>query len=146
MKLRKATIGDLDTLTHLEDVVFDQYRYTRSQLKHLLTRAKATTYVMEDGGEIAGWAIMLWKKSVKVGRLYSLGVRADYRRRGIANELLGRLEKDAKARGCDRVSLETQASNADGRPFYSKRGYTVVETMQGYFVDGADAVRMMKWL
>ncbi|MDA1188931.1 MAG: GNAT family N-acetyltransferase [Chloroflexi bacterium] len=146
MKLRKATIKDLDVLTYLEDTVFDQYRYTRSQLRHLLTKAKATNYVMEEDGEVIGWAIMLWKKSVKVGRLYSLGVHDGHRRRGIANELLGRLEEDARSRGCDRTTLETHKPNAGGRAFYASRGYREVEEVPGYFVDGETMIRMVKKL
>jgi len=146
MALRRATPKDINSLTSLERLVFDRHAYNCDQLRYLLTKAKATTYLTEHEGDIVGWAIMLWKKSAKVGRLYSLGVRPSHRRKGIANKLLTQLEYDAIQKDCDRTTLETTESNIEGQAFYRFRGYQVTEKMPGYFPDGSDAIRMVKQL
>ena len=146
MDLRRAKSNDLNMLISLERLVFDQHAYNHQQLRYLLTKAKATTYVTKNEDGIVGWAIMLWKKSVRVGRLYSIGVRPDHRRKGIANQLLAQLEDDAIQRDCNRTTLETTESNIGGQAFYRARGYVVTEKMPGYFHDGSNAIRMVKRL
>jgi hypothetical protein len=57
--IREATPQDLDALLELELAGFDRDTFRLSQLRYLLTRANATTFILEEMGEIQGAAIML---------------------------------------------------------------------------------------
>jgi ribosomal protein S18 acetylase RimI-like enzyme len=146
MKIRLATIADLDELEWLEDNVFVQDRYHRAQLRYLLSEAYATTHVAVEGAQIVGWAIMLWKRKSHVGHLHSLGVRREWQGHGIGPKLLDLIEAEATERGCDRVSLYARATNEQAIRVYSRRGYETVKVIKDYFVDGGTGLRMMKHL
>jgi ribosomal protein S18 acetylase RimI-like enzyme len=61
------------------------------------------------------------------GWVYSLAVKPEYRRRGIATALVRRLEESLAGRGCPKVNLQVRASNAGVVAFYEKLGYGVEE-------------------
>jgi ribosomal protein S18 acetylase RimI-like enzyme len=78
--IREATPQDLDALLELELAGFDRDAFRLSQLRYLLlTRANATTFILEEMGEIQGAAIMLWRRNSSVGRLYSIVVYSLFR-------------------------------------------------------------------
>jgi len=144
MKIRLATLADLDELEWLERDVFVQDRYHRAQLRYLLGRAYATTHVAVEDRVIVGWAIMLWKRKSRVGHLHSLGVRREWQGQGIGPRLLDLVEAEAAQRGCDRVSLYTRGTNDRAIKVYSQRGYKTVKVIKEYFPDGGTGLRMMK--
>ena len=55
-----------------------------------------------------------------------LATEARYRGRGVASQLLARLERTASILGCARVTLETSTSHEAAVRLYTRRGYTQV--------------------
>jgi GNAT superfamily N-acetyltransferase len=68
---------------------------------------------------------------------------ADLRRGGLGTALLGQAEREAVARGCIGIHLDTFSFQA--RPFYEKLGYTVFGTIPD-FPPGAARYFLMKRL
>jgi len=52
-------------------------------------------------------------------------VRPEYRREGLAGDLMDRIEDWAVERRCRRVSLDVNGANETARKLYEKRGYSV---------------------
>jgi len=62
-----------------------------------------------------------------------LAVVPNYRRRGIAHELLRWLEKTAMVAGVDTVALEVRAVNTPARTFYRQAGYQENQYLRHYY-------------
>ena len=80
----------------------------------------------------------------KTGHVSSLAVLDDYRRLGIAKELMEILHVQMKFRyGVDCSTLHVRCSNRGAQKLYlGSLGYNVVETVQKYYQDGANAYYM----
>ena len=146
IRIRKATLRDLDTLHQLEVTHFGDDQFSRSQLRHLITRANATTYVIENGDAIAGSAIMVWRKNSRIGRLYSILITRQAQGHGLGAILLSSCESDAMKRGCTHLSLEVRADNRSAIGLYLKNGYEITDSLPGYYADGSNGLKMVKRL
>lgn len=102
----------------LEDRLYD-YNVERTRLSD---GQWLTFFVRDDQGKIVaglhGWT---WGGR---GRVQTLWVRSDLRRLGYGTRLLAAAEQEAKARGCDRILLDTFSFQAP--LFYQKHGYQIV--------------------
>ncbi len=83
-------------------------------------------WVAAVGDEIAGANISYWKRHGDWGWVGRLGVRRDYRRRGIAEALLQTSFRELWSRGERRVALGVDAQSPTGATrLYEKAGMTV---------------------
>ncbi len=81
--------------------------------------------------EFAGFGIMQYE--LDHAHLNLLAVVPNYRRRGIAQELLRWLEKTAMVAGVDTVALEVRAVNTPARTFYRQAGYQENQYLRHYY-------------
>lgn len=142
--IRTATLDDLDILLRFESTYFGLDQFTRQQVRYLLTRANAITYVLEHNGEIVGSATMVWRKNSTTGRLYSIVVDKAAQGKGFAARLLKSCEDEAARRGCTRVSLEVRVDNRAAILLYERHGYVAEGTLLDYYADGSDGLKMTK--
>ena len=70
----------------------------------------------EDAGELAGYSVNRWHFSgdPEFGWIEILGVRPEWRRRGLATALLQQSFRDFRGRGATRVGLGVDAENTTG--------------------------------
>jgi ribosomal-protein-alanine N-acetyltransferase len=73
-------------------------------------------------------------------------VAREYQRRGVAQCVIGELEKAGRERGCGYAYLEVRVSNRPAIELYKKLGYQSAYTRKGYYLDGEDALVMEKVL
>jgi len=145
MRVRRARLADLDALVRLEQS-FSSDRLSRASFRHLLRRGHAEIWVCENHGEVAGNAVVLYRRGIRAARCYSLVVRPTERRRGIARTLMKRAEAAALARGCREMRLEVRPDNAAAVGFYRKHGYETTGKFPGFYEDGSEAMKMCKRL
>ena len=81
--------------------------------------------------QFAGFGIMQYE--LDHAHLNLLAVVPNYRRLGIAHELLRWLEKSALVGGIDTVALEVRAVNVPARSFYRNAGYLENEYLRHYY-------------
>ena len=141
--VRRATKGDLEALDGLERS-FPGDRLKRSSLSRLLGRDSAELWVAEASGRVVGDAVVLFRKGFVSARLYSLVVRPESRRQGVARSLLARAEAGARERGAVAMRLEVREDNRTAIALYEKFGYEVVGRTADYYQDHSDALRMQK--
>ena len=97
-RIRLATEYDLPVLVYLEQVAFESDRFTKDQLEYLLTRSRASTFVLEHGSAVVGAACVLWRKERNLARLYNLAVDPAFRGKGYGDRLLRECELESARR------------------------------------------------
>lgn len=77
----------------------------------------------------------------KEAELQNLAVRPDFRRRGVARQLVERLHERLTEAGVERIFLEARASNFAALSLYRSCGYTECGLRRNYYAsDGEDAL------
>jgi len=142
--IRLATEHDLDALVALEQTAFESDRFSEDSLAYLLTRSRATTFVVEADQTIAGAACVLWRRRHQSARLYNMAVSPDFRGRGFGGVLLDECEREAAFRGCKVMTLEVRKDNHTAIALYDKRGYRVTRTLPGYYDNGSPGLKMAR--
>jgi [ribosomal protein S18]-alanine N-acetyltransferase len=99
----------------------------------------------EDGG-VAGFAIagMQRRRGALTGRLITIDVRADMRRRGVGHLLLEAVEERLRAAGATAMALEVAVDNSAAQGFYERHGYARTGRIPGYYLGKLDALVMEK--
>ncbi|MEM9529643.1 MAG: GNAT family N-acetyltransferase [Pseudomonadota bacterium] len=90
--------------------------------------------------QIAGFAVMQYH--ARHAHLCLLGVRPEFRRRGVGRRLVGWLEKSARVAGVFNVILEVRESNSVALSFYQRLGYQQAERLTSYYGPNAHALRL----
>ena len=136
--------ADLEALWELENRVFATDRMSRRSLQRLLASPSAVILVAKAGVAIAGVAIVLFRASSRIARLYSLAVAPKHTGRGIASALLAAAEKTAMSRKCRSLRLEVHEKNHGAIKVYRKAGYREFGRYHQYYEDRGHALRFEK--
>jgi ribosomal protein S18 acetylase RimI-like enzyme len=162
-KLRRGRRSDLDALVALEGELFAGQLFaghliSRASFRRLLGSPGATYIVAEAGAQVgaqvgaqagdqvAGYVLVLYRANSGAARIYSIGVAARFRRRGLARKLMVAAEKDAAGRGRKAVRLEVRADDRGAIALYESSGYRRIWRAPGYYGGGVDALRLEKTL
>jgi len=143
-KIRLATEFDVSNLFQLETAAFDSDRFTKDQVEYLLTRSRASVFIIENNRTIIGAAYILWRKSHQGARLYNIAVDPAYQRKGYGTRLLKECELEAARRGCRKISLEVYQENKPALHFYENNGYVIMRTLPDYYGPGFSGFKMSK--
>jgi len=145
--VRRAEGRDLDGLVRLEHRCFDLDRLSRRSLRHFLGPGQGVLLVAEGGaGELAGYALVVFRRNSRAARLYSIAVDPGERRRGLGRRLLQAAEAAAVEAGATELRLEVRTDNRAAIAAYEAAGYAPIGRYAGYYEDGADALRLAKRL
>lgn len=106
----------------------------------------AVLLVAEQGGRLAGYALVLFRPNTRIARLYSLAVAPDAAGQGLGPLLLAAAEEAARARNSTRLRLEVRAGNARAISRYRKSGYDLFGRHLDYYDDHGNALRFEKRL
>ena len=93
----------------------------------LATQPGAFSLIARVDGEPAGIANCFTGFSTFAARplvnVHDLGVKAEYRGRGVGRALLGAIESEARRRGACKVTLEVLSGNAPAKALYAALGF-----------------------
>ncbi|HMQ03584.1 MAG TPA: ribosomal protein S18-alanine N-acetyltransferase [Pyrinomonadaceae bacterium] len=138
---------DLDEVLRLNLRCFkDGENYTKHTFKYLLTQPNALCYqVVTAEDKMAGFVCILVGED-GTGHITTIAVAPEHRRRGLAERLLGHLDRALIERGVSSVVLEVRVSNTVAQQVYLNSGYTVVQQLPRYYNNGEDGLLMVKSL
>ncbi|KUK40087.1 MAG: [ribosomal protein S18]-alanine N-acetyltransferase [Synergistaceae bacterium] len=75
-------------------------------------------------------------------RVMNLAVLPEYRRQGVASQLLLAMEEMAKLWGCKEMALEVRESNYGAQALYARFGFYKARRLGRYYSDGEAAFLM----
>ncbi|MDR3255537.1 MAG: ribosomal protein S18-alanine N-acetyltransferase [Synergistaceae bacterium] len=91
--------------------------------------------------EIVGYAVL--SRNEGTAHLMNIAVLPDFRRMGVASQLMIANEEIALEWGSKRMRLEVRATNRPAREFYDKLGFSFKRRIRRYYVNGDDAFIML---
>lgn len=146
LRIRAATINDIDALFALETAVFETDRISKRSFRTLIARPTAATLVAEVGGSVGGYAMILFRAGTGMARLYSIAVAPERSGAGLGRKLLQAAEEAAKNHARIILRLEVREDNAGAIALYRKTGYRQIGRIEDYYEDGMNALRFEKLL
>jgi ribosomal protein S18 acetylase RimI-like enzyme len=144
VKLSRASIKDVDALSHLEQSAFALDRISRRGWLGLIGSAAATVTVIRQCTGVVGASVLLHSERTSVARLYSIAVDPTARGQGFAQLLLEAAIERARSTGSSVLRLETRVDNTAAQSLFRRHGFAVLDRKPAYYEDGMDALRFEK--
>lgn len=141
--------GDFEHLYAIEEACFQPpLRFPRGYMRRLVTSADAATWIAEDNGRLAGFAIVEWAGDEFgiAAYIQTLEVAQEQRGQGIGSELMRRMESSARQAGASLIWLHVDAENAGAIRLYEAHGYRFEGRQEGYYTNRHDALIYAKRL
>lgn len=140
--IRKMAAEDISQVETIEKQLFSLPWSEKSFLDALRT-PENVYLVCEEDGVIAGYCGM-WTVFGE-GNITNMAVSPDFRRRGIAEQLMNEMERLGRDMGVDVFFLEVRESNDAARGLYEKTGYKNIGVRKRFYERPVeDAVVMSK--
>jgi [ribosomal protein S18]-alanine N-acetyltransferase len=130
MNYRLYRPTDFEPLYSIEELCFQPpLRFPRTYMRRVINNPDSATWIAEEIAEesryMTGFAIVEWAGSAGDRHAYiqTLEVSPEFRRSGIARELLTRLEDSAQKAQAVSIWLHVDTENAPAIRLYQSRGY-----------------------
>ena len=142
---RQAWPEDLDELVGLEERCFPEEPWSRQMFAEELRNDMALFAVAEDreAGQIAGY-IIAWIVPPLECQVGSIAVLPEYRRQGLARQLMEILFATCRELNVPDTYLEVRVSNAAAIGLYESLGFNTDGLRKQYYQDGEDAYTMAR--
>lgn len=125
------TSEHLDQVADIERLCFSDPWSRRMLSEHLENECAATLVALGADGTVLGYAGLL--VVLDEGYITNVAVRPEYRRQGIASELLEVFRRFGEGNHMAFLTLEVRASNTAARALYQKHGYAEVGCRKNYY-------------
>ena len=139
--IRRMTVEDMPAAHELDVLSFTLPWPERSLRFEVTDNPAARCWVAELGGRLVGM-LVLWM-IVDEAHIATIATHPEYRRQGIAKQLLVEALDLAYAEGARSVLLEVRAGNQAAQDMYRKFGFEIVGRRERYYKDTfEDAILM----
>jgi ribosomal-protein-alanine N-acetyltransferase len=138
---------DFAALFAVEEQCFaPPFRFSRAYMQKLVRSTSAATWIAEQDGAMAGFAIVEWEEEVESARAYiqTIEVAPAQRRLGVGGELMRRVEASAVAAGAQTIWLHVDAENESAIHLYEAHGYGLERREANYYPRGRAALVYVK--
>jgi len=140
---RLYTPADFPALYAIEEICFQPpFRFPRRYMRHLADSLNTITWIAEDDGQIAGFAIADCGRENEgvIAYIQTIEVLPEMRSRGIGNQLLRRVEESARDKEGRVIWLHVDSQNAGAIRLYESHGYTCEGRKENYYPHGRAAL------
>lgn len=140
---------DFDTLYTIETACFEPpLRFTRRYLRSLIEGPNAATWVADQGASPIGFAVLEWFENGPeiAAYLQTIEVSPQLRRRGVASELLRRVESSARDAHAAAIWLHVDSANPNAIRLYERHRFTLQGRKVHYYGPDTEALIYRKLL
>jgi ribosomal-protein-alanine N-acetyltransferase len=137
-------LRQLERILWIERASFGKQAWPRDAFVELYEDCPEFFVAAKLGGRIAGYLAACVEK--RDGEIASLAVHPDFRRRGVAQTLMGHALRALKKAGARRVELMVRTGNTAGAQLYRSLGFRQVRLVRRYYEDGGDGFLMTRAL
>ena len=137
-----ATWRDLNALRQVERVCFPKDAWPLLDLIGVLSFPNVVRLKAVINNEMVGFVAGDIRSSNGLAWIATIGVLPDYRRRGIATQLLQACEERLSTYT---IRLSVREDNIPAITLYKKLGYKRVGMWPAYYQDGSDAIVLEKF-
>lgn len=134
VRIEEASLKLLDLLYKIEQQCFSEEAFSKRQITYLLKDLNSITLVAKVDNAIAGFVIVqIETGDINFGHVVTLNVASIFRRRAVATQLLGEMERQLKQRGINDCRLEVKEDNQAAISLYLKVGYCTIGLLERYY-------------
>ena len=146
LTIRRAQPADIPQIVAIERITFVD-PWDEGTLQESLAYYPETFFVARSNGDLAGFVAAGLENTgeERYGHIMNLAVAPGYRRQGIGQRLIRRLEQEFSLSGAGGAQLEVRITNTGAQEFYRRLGYREVFQIASYYANDEDALVMMKW-
>jgi ribosomal protein S18 acetylase RimI-like enzyme len=146
---RPYTSQDFAQLYAIEEVCFQPAdRFGRGYMQQLVKSSNSATWIAENDGQMAGFAIVQWREGKKriTAYIQTIEVSPESRGQGVGRELLARIEDSSLAASAALVWLHVDAANTAAIRLYERHGYCCEGRQENFYPVGRAALIYLKRL
>jgi ribosomal-protein-alanine N-acetyltransferase len=143
MEIRPWIYEDNKEISLLENECFSNF-WSFQMISDTFTQDNFLGFVAVDNGKIIGFLATVW--CIDECEIELIAVKNDYRRQGVASQLLNKAIEKLKELKIIKLFLEVRRSNEVAQSFYEKLGFTYVGVRKNYYGNVEDALIMTKLL
>ncbi|MDR3281161.1 MAG: ribosomal protein S18-alanine N-acetyltransferase [Synergistaceae bacterium] len=130
--------GDVKSLVAIEAACFD-IPWEERLIEYDLNEPGSSVYLKASIKDaIAGYGVL--GRADDASHLMNLAVLPEFRRQGVALQLMAAFDAISGEWECGRMCLEVRSSNGAARNFYSSIGFVYSTRVKSYYSDGEDAL------
>lgn len=126
VRFRLYRPDDFAPLYTIEELCFrPPLRFPRDYMRQLTESLHSATWIAEDADRMAGFAIVDWsrERGETLAYIETIEVAPEFRRRGVAMELLRCVESSATLAGAAQIWLHVDENNDAAIQLYRAQGY-----------------------
>ncbi len=140
-EIRDAVPADMNPALKLDKDSFGPDSWTLPDYLFVFASSGIRRCSAFADGKFAGFACMEFDSKLGAACLMTIAVKPEFRRQGIASALLAKCEAAFPGRD---FYLYADIANEAAIDFYFKSGYTAVSVIHSYYMNGHDALVMIK--
>jgi ribosomal-protein-alanine N-acetyltransferase len=141
VEIRLAAHADIEAIHELEEASFPS-PWRREFFESELRASGRFNLVAFRNGALIGYVFAMWYFDEM--HVNKIAVAEHERRRGIANDLMDKCFRFARANRIKSISLEVRKSNTGAQEFYKQLDFAASYTRPRYYPDGEAAVVMTR--
>ena len=146
VNIRQMSMDDLETVQAIDKLSFS-LPWPANAYRHELTQNPSSLCRVAEVASYSGMLLVVGMAVVWLvvdeAHIATLAVHPDFRRQGIARQLLARLLLESIKKGMIRALLEVRRNNLAAQALYAQFGFTIAGRRKNYYHDNNEDALLM---